>query len=115
MEELITKLSDELGTLAPSEEILFNELIISMKIMERANAEIAKATSLLSNITKKDGKEPYYQINRHLQIRNEQVKIFTKLFEMMNLSPKDKAKQKDQPPQPVKNNLQALKEKYTAQ
>lgn len=112
MEDLINQLRDELGTLTPSEEILLNELILSMQILQRANAEITKATSLLKNITRNKDKEPYHQINRHLQIRNEQVKIFTKLFEMMNLSPKDKAKQKDQPPQPVKNNLQSLKEKY---
>lgn len=111
MEELISKLRDELGSLTPSEEILFNELIISMKIMAKANTEIT-SNNLLTNITRNKDKDPYFQINRYLQIRNEQFKIFMKLFESMNLTPKEKAKQKDLSPPPVKNNLQSLKEKY---
>jgi hypothetical protein len=94
MEELISKLKDELGTLSPSEEILFNELIVSLKIMEKANAEIT-SNNLLTNITRNKDKDPYFQINRYLQIRNEQFKIFMKLFESMNLTPKEKSTLKD--------------------
>lgn len=111
MEELISKLKDELGTLSASEEILFNELVISMKVMAKANAEIT-SNNLLTNITRNKDKDPYFQINRYLQIRNEQFKIFMKLFESMNLTPKEKARIKEVK-QEKTNRLAAIKEKHS--
>ena len=93
MEELIYKLRDELATLTASEKILFNELIVTMKI-KNANAEIT-SNNLLTNITRNRDRNPYFQFNRHLQICDEQFKIFMKLFESMNLTLKEKSNLKD--------------------
>lgn len=55
MEELISKLKAELGDLSASEEILFNELVVSMKVMAKANIEIT-SNNLLTNITRNKDK-----------------------------------------------------------
>ena len=91
MEDLINELREEIGVMSASLKILFKELEISIIILEKVREEIINSP-LLNNITRNTKKQPCQHRNRYLQIRDEQFKIFMKLFESMNLTPKKKDK-----------------------
>ena len=110
IENVITHLKES-DLYKESDEIIINELYFNLNILEKCKSEIDNS-ELLVNITRRKEKQPYFHINRYLQLYQQHFQNIMQIIQVLVASPRERSKLKMELKKHEKDALEMMQEKY---
>lgn len=86
--ELINYLKSR-GGYVEGDEVLVDELVFNINLANEAKEDI-KVNGYQTNVTRNPNKDPYYQLNRSVNVYQIALKHINTLYSKLGLSPKDR-------------------------